>query len=175
MDKRYDHQKWECKIYSLWEKSGAFKAKIDKNKKPYTILLPPPNASGKMHTGNVLMIAIEDLLIRWKRMQGFSALWVPGTDHAGFETQTTFERKLKKQGRTRFDFDRNSLYKKIMNFVMENKHTIEDQMRQMGASVDWSRYTFTLDPKALEIVTNTFKRMEKEGLIYRDNYLVNYS
>ena len=90
MDKRYDHKLYEEKIYSLWEKSGAFTPKIDPKKKPYTIVLPPPNASGRMHTGNVLMIAIEDLLIRWKRMQGFSTLWIPGTDHAGFETQITF-------------------------------------------------------------------------------------
>jgi valyl-tRNA synthetase len=175
MDKRYDHTKYEKNIYSLWEKSGAFTPKIDKKKKPYTIVIPPPNASGKMHTGNVLMIAIEDLLIRWKRMQGHSALYLPGTDHAGFETQTTFERKLKKEGKSRFDFDRNTLYKEIMKFVMDNKHKIENQMREMGASVDWSRYTFTLDPEALKIVTDTFKKMEKEGLVYRDSYLVNYS
>ena len=174
MDKRYDHKLYEEKIYSLWEKSGAFTPKIDPKKKPYTIVLPPPNASGRMHTGNVLMIAIEDLLIRWKRMQGFSTLWIPGTDHAGFETQITFERTLKEKGKSRFDFDRNTLYKKIEEFVLENKGLIEEQIRNMGASVDWSRYKFTLDPDVIETVVNTFEKLHKDGLVYRDNYMVNY-
>lgn len=174
MKKRYDHQKWESEIYSLWEKSDVFNAKIDKTKKPYTILLPPPNASGKMHTGNVLMIAIEDLLIRWKRMQGFSALWVPGTDHAGFETQITFERELRKKGKSRMDFDRTTLYRKIFNFVIKNRELINNQIKQMGASVDWSRYTFMLDDQVIKIVTDTFKRLHSDKLVYRDDYMVNY-
>ena len=174
MESKYEHKLHEQRIYEKWEKSGAFKAEVDKNKKPYTILLPPPNASGKMHTGNVLMIAIEDFLIRRKRMQGYSALWVPGTDHAGIETQVTYERELKKQGKSRFDFDRQALYDNILKFVMDNRHLIEGQMRDMGASIDWSRYTFTLDPIALEITHSTFEKMEKDGLIYRDDYMVNY-
>jgi valyl-tRNA synthetase len=169
MEKRYDHKKHEKRIYKKWEESGAFTPKIDKDKKPYTIALPPPNASGKMHTGNVLMIAIEDLLIRWKRMQGYSALWLPGTDHAGFETQTTFERELKKQGKSRFDYDRKTLYQKIWDFVQENKGLIEDQIRTMGASVDWSRYTFTLEERVVSTVLDTFEKMEQDGLVYRDD------
>ncbi len=175
MEKKYNHKDHEERIYKMWESGGYFKPGMKSEKGPYTIVLPPPNASGKMHTGNVLMIAIEDCLIRWKRMQGYDALWLPGTDHAGFETQTTFERHLKKEGKSRFDFDRNTLYKKIMKFVSENKVQIDDQMREMGASVDWSRYSFTLDPHSLETVTNTFKKMEGEGLVYRDDYIVNYS
>jgi len=174
MEKTYDHRKYERKIYSHWEKSGSFTPKIDKKKKSYTIVLPPPNASGKMHTGNVLMIAIEDLLIRWKRMQGYSALWLPGTDHAGFETQITFERELKAKGKSRFDFDRNTLYEKIEGFVLENKGLIEEQIRNMGASVDWSRYKFTLDPDVIETVVNTFEKLHKDELVYRDDYMVNY-
>jgi valyl-tRNA synthetase len=175
MEKRYDHKQHEKRIYKKWEKSGAFTPKIDKDKKPYTIVLPPPNASGKMHTGNVLMIAVEDLLIRWKRMQGYSALWLPGTDHAGFETQTTFERELKKQGKSRFDYDRKTLYSKIWDFVQENKGLIEEQMRDMGASVDWSRYTFTLEDRVVSTVLDTFEKMEDDGLVYRDDFVVNYS
>ena len=158
----------------MWEESGYFKAKRDPKKKPFTIVLPLPNASGKMHTGNILMIAIEDLLIRWKRMQGFSALWIPGTDHAGFETQITFEKKLKKEGKSRFDFDRESLYKEIWKFVQENKSLIENQIRQTGASVDWSRYKFSLDKDVVSTVMKTFEKMHKEGLVYRDDYMVNY-
>lgn len=174
MEKRPNFHEYEKEIYNAWEEAGAFTPERDPDKKPYTIVLPPPNASGKMHTGNVLMIAIEDLLIRWKRMQGYAALWLPGTDHAGFETQITFERKLKEEGKSRFDFDRQTLYQKIWDFVQENKGLIENQIREMGASVDWSRYTFTLDPHVIETVMNTFKKMHAEGLVYRDNYMVNY-
>src|SRR5688572_5451964 len=106
MDKYFDKQTAEKKWYDFWEKEGLFKPEINPDGKPYTIILPPPNASGKMHTGNVLMIAIEDLLIRWKRMQGYAALWVPGTDHAGTETQITFEKALQKEGKSRFNYSR---------------------------------------------------------------------
>lgn len=174
LDKKYDHKKIEPKIYEKWEKSGHFTPEIDSKKEPYTIVLPLPNASGKMHTGNVLMIAIEDLLIRWKRMQGYLALWVPGTDHAGFETQITFERKLKEKGKSRFDYDRETLYKKIWDFVQENKTQIDNQMKQMGASVDWTRYKFSLDPGAVQTVISTFKKMYDEKLVYREDYMVNY-
>lgn len=174
MEKRPDFHNYQKEIYTSWEEAGCFTAERDPEKTPYTIILPPPNASGKMHTGNVLMVAIEDLLIRWKRMQGYSALWIPGTDHAGFETQITFERKLKKEGKSRFDYDRQTLFQKIWDFVQENKHLIEQQLRDLGASVDWSRYTFTLDANVIETVTNTFLKMHDEGLVYKDNYMVNY-
>ncbi len=175
MDSKYNHKDYEEKIYALWEKSGAFAPKIQKDKKPFTIILPPPNASGKMHMGNVLMIAIEDTLIRWHRMMGNPTLWIPGTDHAGFETQTTFERELKKEGKSRFDFDRETLYKMIWDFVQKNKGLIENQIRQMGASVDWTRLSFTLDKRSVKTVYSTFKKMYDDGLIYRGNHLVNYS
>ena len=175
MDKTYDPKKFEKDIYALWENSGAFTPKIDKKKKPFVIILPPPNASGKMHTGNALMIAIEDILIRWHRMMGDPTLWIPGTDHAGFETQTTFERELKKENKSRFDYDRETLYKMIWDFVQKNKGLIEGQIREMGASVDWSRLKFTLDPESVKVVYGTFKKMYNDGLIYRGNHLVNYS
>lgn len=174
MDKAYNPKETEGKIYEMWEKGGYFTPKIDPLKKPFTILLPPPNASGKMHTGNVLMIAIEDLLIRYHRMKGEPTLWIPGTDHAGTETQITYERMLKKEGKSRFQFDRQTLYKQIHEFVFANKHQIEGQIRQMGASVDWSRYTFTLDDDAVKIVHSTFEKLAKDGLVYRDNYMVNF-
>jgi len=175
MDKTYDHKKFEKDIYSLWEESDAFKPKIIEGKKPFTIILPPPNASGKMHIGNVLMIALEDLLVRWHRMMGEPVLWIPGTDHAGFETQTTFERELKKEGKSRLDYDRDTLYKMIWDFVQKNKGLIERQIKEMGASVDWSRLRFTLDDESVKVVYSTFKKMFDEGLIYRGNHLVNYS
>lgn len=174
MDKNFDHKKVEREIYEKWEQGGAFEPDMKAKGKPFTIVLPPPNASGKMHMGNVLMIAIEDLLIRYHRMKGDPTLWIPGTDHAGFETQITYERELKKQGKSRFDFDRHTLYQNIWEFVQNNKSQIEGQIKQMGASVDWSRYTFTLDPHVLSTVYATFAKMHKEGLVYRDNYMVNY-
>ncbi|GAB4026314.1 MAG: valine--tRNA ligase [Candidatus Microgenomates bacterium] len=177
--KNFDHKAVESQIYEEWEKSGAFRPVSQQvgdsvGRKPFTIVLPPPNASGKMHMGNVLMIAIEDLMIRYHRMKGDPTLWLPGTDHAGFETQITYERELKKQGKSRFDFDRQTLYQNIWEFVQNNKSQIELQIKQMGASVDWSRYTFTLDPHVIETVYTTFAKMYKEGLVYRDNYMVNY-
>jgi len=174
IEPKFDHKKVEKDIYQMWEKGKYFSPTLDPSKKPFTIVLPPPNASGKMHIGNALMIAIEDLMIRHARMQGRPALWVPGTDHAGFETQITYERELKKQGKSRFDFDRQTLYNKIWDFVQENKGLIEIQIKAMGAGVDWERYTFTLDKKVIETVYDTFTKMYEEGLIYRDNYMVNY-
>jgi valyl-tRNA synthetase len=174
MDKRYDHKIYEPKIADRWEKLDVFKAKIDPNKKPYCIILPPPNANGKLHIGHVLMCAVEDILIRWKKMQGYSTLWVPGTDHAGFETQVVFEKELRKQDKSRFNFDRNTLYQKIWNFVEENKHVIEDQIKCMGPGLDWSRYIFTLDKKVVGTVYKTFEKMINDKLIYRDDYIVNY-
>ena len=174
MDSKFDHKIVEKDIYEAWEKSGAFSPDPKAKGKPFTIVLPPPNASGKMHMGNVLMIAIEDLMIRYHRMKGDPTLWIPGTDHAGFETQVTYERELKKQGKSRFEFDRETLYQNIWEFVQNNKSVIEGQIKQMGASVDWSRYTFTLDPHVVSTVYETFAKMHKEGLVYRDNYMVNY-
>ncbi len=174
MDSKFEHKKVEQEIYSAWEKSGTFSPNPDAKGQPFTIVLPPPNASGKMHMGNVLMIAIEDLMIRYHRMKGDPTLWIPGTDHAGFETQITYERELKKQGKSRFEFDRETLYQNIWEFVQNNKSQIEGQIKQMGASVDWDRYTFTLDPHVVSTVYSTFAKMHKEGLVYRDNYMVNY-
>lgn len=174
MDKAYNAKLAEEKWYRFWEEGGFFKPEVNPDGEPYTIILPPPNASGKMHTGNVLMIAIEDLLIRWKRMQGYAALWVPGTDHAGTETQITFEKQLKKEGKSRFNYSREEFYQAIWDFVQSNRGQIEGQIRQMGASVDWDRNTFTLDPHVVSTVTETFKKMHADGLVYRGNHIVNY-
>ena len=174
MDKVYDSKIAEETWYKKWEEAGYFTPKITKKNKPFTILIPPPNASGKMHTGNVLMIAIEDLLIRWHRMKKDATLWVPGTDHAGTETQITFEKQLQKQGKSRFQYSRDELYKEIWNFVEDNKGMIVSQLRRMGASVDWSRYVYTLDEKVIQTVHETFKKLAEDNLIYRGDYIVNY-
>ena len=174
MDKKYDHLKIEAEISKLWEDGEYFQGKVDSNKEPFTILLPPPNANGRLHIGHALMLAIEDLLIRWKRMKGYSTLWVPGTDHAGFETQVVFERQLEKDGRSRFDYDRDTLYKMVWDFVEDNSGQIVEQTKAMGPSIDWSRSTFMLDDHVVDTVLNTFQKMSDDDLIYRDNYIVNY-
>lgn len=173
MDKTYDQTEVEEKWYKFWEKSGFFKPEINPEGKPYTIILPPPNANADLHFGHA-MYTVEDILIRYHRMKGEAALWLPGADHAGFETQVVYEKHLQKEGKSRFDFDRETLYKNIFEFVQENKSNMENQLRRLGFSVDWSREKFTLDPDIIKVVYSTFKKMFEEGLIYRANRIVNY-
>jgi len=172
MDKQYKANQFEDKIYSLWEKSGAFKP--SKKGDPYTIIMPPPNANDPLHVGHAMFVTIEDILIRYQRMQGKSALWLPGTDHAGIETQFVFEKKLKKEGKSRFDYDRKTLYKMIWDYVQENSDVAIKQMKKIGASADWSRKKFTLDKDIVEIVLDTFIKLYKDKLVYRGLDLVNY-
>lgn len=175
MEKTYDHKKYEEKIYKMWEKSGAFKpAPITTHHPPFTILMPPPNANDPLHIGHAMFVAIEDILIRFHRMLGDSTVWLPGTDHAGIETQFVFEKKLAKKGKSRFDFDRKTLYKMIWDYVQENSGVAVDQMKKLGASADWSRYKFTLDKDVVNFVQETFIKLYKDKLIYKGEKLVNY-
>jgi len=172
MDKQYKASQFEDKIYSLWEKSGAFKP--SKNGDPYTIIMPPPNANDPLHVGHAMFVTIEDILIRYQRMQGKSALWLPGTDHAGIETQFVFEKKLKKEGKSRFDYGRKTLYQMIWDYVQKNSDVAIKQMKKIGASADWSRKKFTLDKDIVDLVLDTFIKLYKDGLVYRGLDLVNY-
>jgi len=173
MDKVYNHKDVEEKIYKTWEEAGYFKPEINPKGKPYCIILPPPNANGALHFGHAMFV-VEDILIRYRRMKGESALWLPGTDHAGIETQFVFEKKLKEQGKSRLDFDRVTLYEMIYEYVSEHRGGIEKQLRRLGFSLDWSREKYTLDPDVIKLVHKTFKKMYDEGLLYRDYKLVNY-
>lgn len=174
MDKVYDHKKYERDIYSLWETSGVFKPKVDKKKKPFTLIMPPPNASDPLHIGHARFVAIQDIIIRYQRMKGVPTLWLPGADHAGIETQFVFERKLKEKGDSRFNYNRDSLYKMIWDYVMNYKSVMENQLKVLGASCDWSRFKFTLDPEIIKVVYKTFKRLFDDGLVYRGERIVNY-
>src|SRR3990167_9668759 len=145
MDSTYKHQDIEKKWYELWEKEGYFTPKIDQTKKPFSILLPLPNANDPMHMGHALF-TIQDILIRYHRMKGDVTLWLPGGDHAGIETQFVFEKKLAKEGKSRLDFDRETLYRMISDFVEKNKSINRYQMKQLGFSLDWSRYHYSLEP-----------------------------
>ena len=174
MNKQYDHSQFEDSIYKKWEDSGGFRPKDGKGAKPYCIIMPPPNANDPLHIGHAMFVTIEDILIRYQRMNGKAALWLPGTDHAGIETQFVFEKKLKKTGKSRFDYDRETLYKMIWDYVEENSGVAVSQMKKLGASADWSRQKFTLDKDVVEMVTDTFIKMHKDGLIYKGLRLVNY-
>ena len=179
MDKNFDHKQHEDRIISAWEKSGVFAAPEAKQaraagKKPFTIIMPPPNANDPLHVGHAMFVTIEDILIRYHRMKGDATLWLPGTDHAGIETQFVFEKKLTKQGKSRYDFDRKTLYQMIADYVNENSGVAIQQMKKLGASADWGRFKFTLDDDVVEFVLTTFEKLYKDGLVYRSERLVNY-
>ncbi len=173
MDKVYDHTKVEEPLYGEWEEKGYFKPEVNPSGEPYSIILPPPNANAPLHFGHAMYV-IEDILMRFHRMKGYKTLWQPGADHAGFETQFVFEKKLKEQGKSRFDYDRQTLYKMILEFVEGNRPIMEGQLRKLGFSLDWSRRKMTIDPDVVEIVYKTFKQLHDDGLAYRAERLVNY-
>ena len=172
LPKIYEPDQYEGDIYSLWEKADAFSPKG--NGRAFTISVPPPNANGNLHIGHALTLAIEDMAVRYHRLKGDRAALIPGADHAGFETQVVYERQLEKEGKSRFDFSREALYSQIYDFVGQNRTNYEDQFRRLGAGVDWSRFTFTLDEKVVRQAYATFRQMWDEGLIYRGERLVNY-
>ncbi len=173
LSKTYEHQKYEEKIYRDWERSGAFTPKIDPQKEPFTMLLPLPNANDPMHMGHALF-TVQDILVRYHRMKGNPTLWLPGGDHAGIETQFVFEKKLTKEGKSRFDFDRKTLYQMIADFVEQNKDINRNQMKRLGFSLDWTRYHYSLEPKIVALVLDTFKKLHADQLVYRAEKLVNY-
>lgn len=173
MDKTYNPKSVEETIYKMWETGGYFSPTINPKKEPFSILLPPPNANADLHVGHAMYV-VEDIMIRYRRMKGDPTLWMPGADHAGFETQYVYEKHLAKQGKSRFDFDRETLYRDIWAFVHANRGSMENQLRRLGFSLDWSRNVFTLDPKIVETVYRSFKQLFNEGLVYRDKRLVNY-
>ena len=141
MDKKFIHSKIEAEIYEFWEKSNFFKK--NKGKKPYTILMPPPNANASIHAGHAMYV-IDDIIIRWKLIQGYDAKWIPGTDHAGFETQYVYEKYLEKQGKSRLDFDTKTFYKNIYNFVQKNSGLIYSQFKRLRFLADWGRSVFSI-------------------------------
>ena len=178
MDKNYDHKKYEADIYQKWEESGAFTPpagkELEENKKTFTVIMPPPNANDPLHVGHASFVTIEDILVRFHRMLGEATLWLPGTDHAGIETQFVFEKKLAKEGKSRFDYDRDTLYQLIWDYVQKNSDVAVDQMKKLGASADWSRQKFTLDENIVDLVLDTFIELNKRGLVYKAERLVNF-
>ena len=172
LPKIYEPALYEVDIYALWERSGAFAPRASGT--PYAVVMPPPNANGNLHIGHALTVALEDVAVRYHRAKGEAALLLPGADHAGFETQSVFEKRLAAEGKSRFDFSRESLHDQIYDFVSLNRGNFESQMRKMGVGCDWTRFTFTLDDKIVRQAYATFKKMWDEKLIYRGERLVNY-
>ena len=170
--KQYIPNDYEPNIYALWETSGALEP--TGVGKPYSIIMPPPNANGNLHIGHALDMNLKDILIRYHRMKGDDAVFIPGADHAGFETWVVYERELTKQGKSRFDFSRDQLYSQVWNFVQEKRGNMELQLRALGVSASWKHLTFTLDEKVINAVYDTFKKMWDDNLVYRGERIVNY-
>jgi len=171
---RYSPQDVEGPIYKNWEEKGYFKAQDQSTKPPYCIILPPPNVTGSLHLGHALNHTIQDTLVRWKRMSGFNALWMPGTDHAGIATQNVVERELKKQGKTRKDLGREKFVEKVWEWKKTYGDRIVHQMKRLGDSCDWERLAFTLDEDVSKAVRKVFTSLYREGLIYQGTRLVNW-
>lgn len=170
--KQYTPNDYEPDIYALWETSNSF-APTGRGK-PYGVVMPPPNANGNLHIGHALDMNLKDIMVRYHRMKGDDAVFIPGADHAGFETWVVYERELAKQGKSRFDFTRDQLYSQVWNFVQERRGDMELQLRALGVSVSWQHQVFTLDEKVIDTVYDTFKKLWDDGLIYRGERIVNY-
>jgi valyl-tRNA synthetase len=175
-ERSYNPKTVEDKIYRLWLRSGFFNPDNlpKRHKKPYTIVIPPPNITGELHMGHALNTVVQDILIRWRRMQGFKTLWLPGTDHAGIATQNVVEKKLKKEGKTRFDLGREKFIKEVWDWKEKYGDIILNQFKKLGASCDWSRTRFTMDKGYSQAVKEAFLHYYKKGLIYRGKKVINW-
>ena len=175
LPKVYEPQEAEGRIYEKWEKAGCFKAERDPKKKPFTIVMPPPNVTGQLHMGHAMDCALQDILIRFKRMQGYSALWVPGTDHAGIATQIKVEEELRvKEGLTRYDLGREKFLERVWDWKHKYGNRIVEQQKKMGASCDWDRARFTMDEGCSKAVRETFCSLYEKGLIYKGSRIINW-
>ena len=174
LETRYDPSGIEAPLYESWEAAGLFHIPAEQVKRPYVISIPPPNVTGALHMGHALNHTIQDLLIRWRRMQGFDAVWVPGTDHAGIATQNVVEREIGKEGLTRWDLGRDAFVQRVWDWVNEYGGQILEQQRAIGDSCDWTRTRFTLDQGLSRAVREVFVRLYEKGLIYRGEYIINW-
>ncbi|MFB3854228.1 MAG: valine--tRNA ligase [Vicinamibacterales bacterium] len=174
LPKGFDHSVVDPKWDAFWESIGAFKADPDSNRPRFSMVLPPPNVTGSLHMGHALNHTLPDIVARWKRMQGFDVLWLPGTDHAGIATQNVVEKQLAEEGKTRHDLGREAFEARVWEWVGKSHGTITSQMRKLGESVDWSRERFTLDEQLSAAVRRVFVTLYREGLVYRGTYIVNW-
>src|SRR6266446_5667966 len=174
LDKTYQPAAMEARRYALWERSGTFAADPDGNKPPYTIMMPPPNVTGSLHMGHALTFTLQDVLVRYQRMRGRDVLWQPGTDHAGIATEIVVGNQLVAEGEAKNDLGREQFVARVWRWKEQSGGTITRQLRRLGASPDWQRERFTMDPGLAAAVRRVFVRLYREGLIYRDQRLVNW-
>ncbi|GAB4240310.1 MAG: valine--tRNA ligase [Acidobacteriota bacterium] len=174
LPKAYEPKGTEERIYAWWEAQGFFTADVESSKPPFSMVLPPPNVTGSLHMGHALNITLQDILARWKRMDGYNVLWVPGTDHAGIATQNVVERNLAKEGKRRSDFTREAFERLVWEWKEKSEARILSQIRRLGCSCDWTRKRFTMDEGLSRAVREVFVRLWEAGLIYRGEYLVNW-
>lgn len=174
LNKTYDPKDFEEKIYDYWMENNYFRAEVDENKKPYSIVMPPPNVTGNLHMGHALNNTIQDVLIRTKRMQGYSALWIPGTDHASISTEAKVVEKLRSEGIAKEDIGREEFLNRAWDWTHEYGGNIVNQLKKLGISCDWSRQSFTLDDNLSNAVEEVFIELYEKGLIYRGNRIINW-
>jgi len=177
LEKAYNPKDFEDRVYAAWESGGFFKPRTGAAPdaaKPFVVVIPPPNVTGVLHMGHGLNNSLQDIVVRYHRMRGEPTLWIPGTDHAGIATQNVVERRLKKEGKTRHDLGREAFVKKTWEVKNEHHAIITNQLKKIGASVDWSRERFTLDDGLSRAVREVFVTLYERGLVYRGNYLVNW-
>ena len=174
LDKSFSPETAESRLYALWEREGRFAARPESAAAPFVVMIPPPNVTGTLHAGHALTMTLQDILVRWRRMQGRDALWQPGTDHAGIATQLVVERTLDREGVRRADLGRDAFIERVWAWKRQSGGQITDQLRRLGASLDWQRERFTMDDGLSEAVRETFVRLYREGLIVRARRLVNW-
>ena len=174
LPKTYDPKASESRLYQFWLDGGFFNAEVDKNKKPYSIVLPPPNVTGQLHMGHAFDDTLQDILIRTKRMQGYAALWMPGTDHAGIATQIKVEEQLRKEGLTRYDLGREKFLERVWQWKEQYGSRIVKQMHSMGCSCDWRRLRFTMDEGCSKAVKEVFIDLYQKGYIYKGSRIINW-
>ena len=174
LNKTYNPSEVEDELYEFWSNNGFFEAKIDKNKKPFTIVMPPPNITGKLHMGHALDETLQDTIIRFKRMQGFSTLWIPGTDHASIATEAKIVQKMREEGISKEEIGREEFLKRAWQWKKEYGRNIVNQIKKLGASCDWSRERFTMDEGCTKAVRKFFVKLYEEGLIYKGERMINW-
>ena len=174
LPKVFDHLDVDARWQAFWEATGVSVADPSSGRPPFSMVLPPPNVTGSLHMGHALNQTLPDIVARWKRMLGYDVLWLPGTDHAGIATQNVVEKQLALEGKTRHDLTREEFEARVWEWVKKSHGTITGQMRKLGSSVDWSRERFTLDENLSKAVRRVFVTLYREGLIYRDKYIVNW-
>src|SRR5437588_6689170 len=175
LPKQYEPQQAQQRWLQFWQERGYFHSRPDPDREPFCIVIPPPNVTGALHMGHALNNTLQDVLIRWRRMQGYNALWMPGTDHAGIATQAVVERRMREEeGKTRHDIGRETLVRRIWEWKDQYEKRILGQLRELGCSCDWARTRFTLDPVCARAVRQTFFTMFKDGYIFRGKRLVNW-